>query len=157
MKSVQGRRLINGWKVQLVVVFHTYEAANPMHILFDVFIHCDVNEEREMTALSCCKTQHYYPSSPLPRTLQRSGNRMEQDDAAKTKIPGNYECGTLTWPLPPFNIWRDSSYNFQLPSFIFHSQAPIVHYLYNFFFIKYISFDTLHWIINISIPLLSSI
>jgi len=60
-------------------------------------------------ALRCCKTEHYYPSSPLPRTLRRPGSRVEEDAIAKTKNPGNYGQGPLTPTLPPFNPRRDLS------------------------------------------------
>jgi len=30
-------------------------------------------------ALRCCKTEHYYPSSPLPRTLRGPGSRVEEE------------------------------------------------------------------------------
>ena len=65
--------------------------------------------EKEEAALRCCKTEHYYPSSPLPRTLRRPGNRLEEDAIAKTKNPGNYGQGPLTPTLPPFNLRRDLS------------------------------------------------
>lgn len=60
-------------------------------------------------ALRCCKTEHYYPSSPLPRTLRRPGSRVEEDTIAKTKNPGNYGQGPLTPTLPLFNPRRDLS------------------------------------------------
>ena len=95
-----------------------------MYILLDVFIYTDVNEGgKEEAALRCCKTEHYYPSSPLPRTLRRPGNRLEEDAIAKTKNPGNYGQGPLTPTLPPFNLRRDLSPDSWFSTSISHSNA----------------------------------
>lgn len=69
-------------------------------------------------ALRRCKTEHYYPSSPLPRTLRRPGSRVEEDAMAKTKNPGNYGQGPLTPTLPPFNPRRDLSPDSWFSTFI---------------------------------------
>ncbi|KAG7190415.1 hypothetical protein KM043_006521 [Ampulex compressa] len=86
-------------------------AGYPVDILLDVFIYTGGHGAGdEEAALRCCKTEHYYPSSPLPRTLRRPGNRVEEEDAmAKTKNPGNYGQGPLTPTLPPFNPRRCDS------------------------------------------------
>lgn len=104
-----------------VAISQTYEAAFPVYILLDVFIYTDVNEGKEEAALRCCKTEHYYPSSPLPRTLRRPGKRLEEDAIAKTKNPGNYRQGPLTPTLPPFNRRRDLSPDSWFSTSIFRS------------------------------------
>lgn len=108
-----------------LAISQTYEAAYPVYILLDVFIYTDVNEGKEEAALRCCKTEHYYPSSPLPRTLRRPGNRLEEDAIAKTKNPGNYGQGPLTPTLPPFNLRRDLSPDSWFSTSISRSNAPI--------------------------------
>lgn len=87
----KGRR---GARKEWGPISQTYEAAlYPVYILLDVFIY-RVTQTRGLKAegaLGCCKTEHYYPSSPLPRTLGgRPGNRVEEGAMAKTKNPGNY-------------------------------------------------------------------
>lgn len=74
-------------------------------------------------ALRCCKTEHYYPSSPLPRTLRRPGSRVEEDAMAKTKNPGNYGQGPLTPTLPPFSPRRDLSPDSWFLTFISRSNT----------------------------------
>lgn len=105
-----------------------------MYILLDVFIYTDVNEGKEEAALRCCKTEHYYPSSPLPRTLRRQGNRLEEDAIAKTKNPGNYGQGPLTPTLPPFNLRRDLSPDSWFSTSISRSNASIERHLSLFLF-----------------------
>lgn len=86
----------------------TYGGGYPVDILLDVFIYTQHSGEGEAeVALRCCKTEHYYPSSPLPRTLRRPRSRVEEDAMAKTKNPSNYGQGPLTPTLPPFNPRRD--------------------------------------------------
>lgn len=81
-------------------------------------IHPAAAQGEAEVALRRCKTEHYYPSSPLPRTLRRPGSRVEEDATAKTKNPGNYGQGPLTPTLPPFNPRRDLSPDSWFSTFI---------------------------------------
>lgn len=96
--------------------------ANIRWIFCWMFSYTSNNGKGEVeVALRCCKTEHYYPSSPLPRTLRRPGSWVEEDAMAKTKNPGNYGQGPLTPTLPPFSPRRDLSPDSWFLTFIFRS------------------------------------
>lgn len=92
--------------------------------MFSYTSNCGEGEAK--VALRCCKTEHYYPSSPLPRTLRRPGSRVEEDAMAKTKNPGNYGQGPLTPTLPPFSPRRDLSPDSWFLTFISRSEYRVL-------------------------------